>query len=514
MSRLEAAKSAEVVSLDRPFSNFLFAEQRFQGSFPIRRLFSQARSHTCRTLVVEDVPATGVVDDENQEILRLWPDYKSKGVKRLSFWKTPFTSIEHVRGLSDADCFGYALLKRDICPSRNCDRWSIFEAVVSKYDHHHNYIPCAKPFMFRCGRLDFKVNGVLYCQQNCLNKACAQVALRSACATYLNDPDLSYSKINSLAFTADDDFTPWDGLNTPQVPRVLNGLNIPFFDFDYEANPSLRDPFPYQRILYSGVESGSGALVAFKMSGPGAGNVAHMIPVFGHTFNEDTWAPNAEGDYFNIGNAIRYVPSDSWMNSFVVHDDNYGSDLCIPKAFLRRENADYAVALLPRDFAYNGLFAEFAASDYFYSLLPKLAGVANPWLKRLVQYCVKQKLILRAVPISKTAYIDHLSHIRDWELHCENSETLDHLGTIEPDRMWMIEVSIPDLFSTNLRKIGEVLLDATRPFSAKVDFTLFVLARFPEIYFFFEKMNSDGTPSFVTVPSDFLSHTKLLRSGD
>jgi hypothetical protein len=509
MSRLEAAIATIVIPIDRPFSNFLFAEQNFEGSYPIRRLFSEARSRTCRTLVIEDVPATGVVADENDEIVRLWPDYKPAELKRLSFWKAPFTDIEAVRSIPPEHCFGYAILKHDRLLPR-LDRWTIFEAVLSKYEHHHNYIPCGKPFRFLCGVTEFAVRGALYCQQNLLNKACAQVALRSACATYLGDPDVSYSKINSLAFEDGDDFTPWKGFDTPQVPRVLNGLGIPFFDFNYHANSEFRDSFPYQRLLYSGVESGTGGLVAFSMSGPGAGDVAHMIPVFGHTFNEDAWAPHAEGDYFNIGNSISYVPSDSWLTSFVVHDDNYGSDLCVPKGFLRRENAEYAVAFLPRGFGYNGLFAEFAASNYFYSLLPKLVKEENLWLKRLVAYCGKQKLILRVLPVTKSAYIDHLRTVQDWEFHVENPSTLTQLATIKPEKMWIIEVSLPDLFSTNLRKVGEVLLDATRPFSPKPDFDLFVMARFPEVYLFFEKMGSDGQPSFVRVPSDLQSHTELL----
>lgn len=37
----------------------------FQGSFPIRRLFSQARSRGCKTLVLEKVSPSGAVADEN-----------------------------------------------------------------------------------------------------------------------------------------------------------------------------------------------------------------------------------------------------------------------------------------------------------------------------------------------------------------------------------------------------------------------------------------------------------------
>jgi len=224
MSRRLTATSGTAKPIDRPFSNFSFAEEHFQASFPIRRLFSQARSRGCRTLVIEDVEPSGVVQDENEEILRYCPDFQFAHLKRVSFWKPKFDKVRDLRKYSNGDTIGYALLKHDICPSRNINRWHIFESVVRQYEHHHNYVPCARQFSFRAGKYDFEVHGVLYCQQNLLNKACAQVALRSACATYLADPDLTYSRINQLAFQDIDIKEPWNGLMTPQIPKVLNGF--------------------------------------------------------------------------------------------------------------------------------------------------------------------------------------------------------------------------------------------------------------------------------------------------
>lgn len=96
MSRLVRPAAIQIVDLDRPFSNFVFADKMFQGSFPIRRLFSQARSRQCRTLVLEDVAPRSAIEDENTEIQRLFPDYSMQGLKRLSFWKPSFTSSSPV----------------------------------------------------------------------------------------------------------------------------------------------------------------------------------------------------------------------------------------------------------------------------------------------------------------------------------------------------------------------------------------------------------------------------------
>ncbi|MFA6286153.1 MAG: hypothetical protein WC661_02115 [Opitutaceae bacterium] len=513
MSRLSHASKIDVVKIERPFSNFKFAEGRFGGGYPIRRLFSQARCRDCKTLVIEDVPAAAAVADENAEILELFPDYQMTGLVRLSFWKVAFTKPEDMAAIDGLKyCVGYALLKRDSCQSRKIDGWHIFESAVVKYDHDHNYNPTSKMVSFRAGPKEFEVPAVLYCQQNGLNKVCAQVGLRSICATYLGNFDLTYRQINDLAFVAPELREPWQGLKALQIPRVLKGLDIPYFEFDYGSNDAaLREALPYQRVLYSGIEAGTGGLVAFKMSGPKAGTVGHIIPFFGHTFNEDTWVPNADGEYFKVGEQIRYIPSDSWLSSFIVHDDNFGSNLCIPKSYLKRENAQYVVALLPRGFVYNGLWAEIAASNYFYSLVNEIAGLPNPWLSRLLSYALESKLILRLVPVTQEGYLRHLSELEDWEFEREDSETLRQLKAIKPQHMWMVEVSVPDLFSTNKRKIGELLLDATRPFSEKTDFTLFVLARFPGCYLFFDKLDEQGQPQFIKVKSSIQSHTDVLR---
>src|SRR4030095_16614089 len=90
MSRLTPVREVEVLPAARPFANFDFVDDRFQGSFPIRRLFSQARSRGYRTIVLEEVAAAGAVADENAEIRRLFPDHTMSQLCRISFWRTVF----------------------------------------------------------------------------------------------------------------------------------------------------------------------------------------------------------------------------------------------------------------------------------------------------------------------------------------------------------------------------------------------------------------------------------------
>ncbi|MSU50145.1 MAG: hypothetical protein EXS37_13855 [Opitutus sp.] len=250
--------------------------------------------------------------------------------------------------------------------------------------------------------------------------------------------------------------------------------------------------------------------MAFKTSGPRAPNCAHIIPVIGHTFNEDTWAPRGEGAYFQIGKEIRYLPSSAWMSSFLAHDDNFGSNLCIPRDYVRRKHADYVVALHPVGYAAPGFIAEVAASRYFYSFLGQLEGPDNRWLQRLLVAVKNQELILRTVAVTREQYLAHLVEMDDWQQRREYPEVTDAIASILPDLMWMIEVSIPDLFSTNLRKLGELLLDGTLTISDRPDYSKFVIGRFPGRYVLFERLDGRRQPRFIVAESRMESHTPLL----
>lgn len=523
MSRFARPTGTLFASAVRPSSNFDFVEEHFAGSPPIRRLFSLARSpaRNFQSVVVEDVPAEGAVADEVEELKRLFPDYTLRGLKRVSFWKNAIADQAALTSAPAEDCLGWAILKHDKATIREevVDEWHVFESVMVKYGHHHNYIPGAPSIPAQIGERAAPValRGWLYCQQNRLNKCCSQVALRTLATTFLGDFNLSYSRINGLVTAApkppEADWLPCDGLRPAQIEAVLEGLEIPYDSIYYPQRPEgeeARLRLPYQKYLYSGAESGTGALLAFRLDGPRAGGGAHIIPVFGHTFNEDTWAPRSEGAYFKLGEKIRYIPSHAWMSSFLIHDDNFGSDLCLPKRYVRRRYADYVVALRPRGFAYGGVIAEVIASQFFYSSRPKLIGTGNRWLDRLLESVQQQELILRTVPITKAGYVEHLRAQQDWKWNAEINEVVDDIAKLLHEKMWMVEVSVPELFSTNLRKLGELLLCAERPISSELTYDHFVLARFPGRYLIFNGLDAQHNPQFAIARSALESHTELL----
>lgn len=515
MSRQAEADSFSVHLINRPFSLFGFAEDILGPTAPIRRFFTLGRQRNSETIIVESLPAVGSLQTENDAILKHFPDYQNPELKRISFWKKPISNQDDLAHCSDEDCVGYALIKRDFIPSAGIDDWHIFEAVVRKYPHPHNYARIMRPFYFRVGSHTFSIPGCLYAQQNGLNKACAQVALRSLIATRNGDPEISCEQINHYA-TEVGEVRPAEGLLTDQIKHVLERYGIPNMAIDYNASPDLRSDFPYEKLIYSGIESGAGALLAFRLEGPKAPNCGHIIPCFGHTFNEDAWGPQAESAYFKIGESIQYIPSRAWCSSFIVHDDNFGANLCIPASMLRPEQVQYAVELLPDKFAFSGAEAEVASADYFYSLLPGLPENltrSNVWVNRLVQYVVNQKLILRTVAVSRDDYIGSLANAKDWENGREKENIVEALSKFLPDYIWMVEVTIPEIFSTNKRKLGEILLNAELPLNPEIDGESFLLARFPECFVFLDSIDDSGEPKFLTAQSGLKSHTCLYGDG-
>jgi hypothetical protein len=515
MSHLSAGENLEFVPLARPFSSFEYVEDHFSGSPPIRKIFSIARCREAETLICERISAEDGVAEENEDLLALDPAFFAEELVRLSFWRSQVASCEN---LHQSDCIGYAILKLDQIPSVGWHQWHVYEAVFHSYPHPHNYANAAASFPFRCGTDIFTVRGCLYAQQNTLTKTCAQVAIRSICCTYFGTNELSYREINEFAKSLYPGFIPSRGMTNIEIADVLSEFGVNVMPLDYgqlEANyPDIREILPYQKVVYSGIESGCGALVAFELSGPAAPQVGHVIPFFGHTFNEDSWAATGGPAYFQYGEHIRYIPSRAWLSSFIVHDDNFGANLCIPQNFLKKDLVSCVFELLPPGWAYSGSEAEVAAADYFYSILPNIPPSDSvPWLRRLWEYVDNQRLILRHVPITKAKYLEHLRNIDDWEGGKESESTIAAFETtVSIDQFWMVEVSVPEVFPTNKRKLGEILLDASKPLSTETDGTSFVLARFPGSFLFFENLDSQGDPTFALSPSDIRSHVPLYST--
>lgn len=515
--RLVSPQNLKIQPAVAPFSSFRFVENHFLGINSARRCFSLARSLGMKTITIEEIPGRGIIADENDEISAYFTDYRCEGLIRLGFWGKPFKGSNQMKSLTDSHLIGYAILKHDVSVSVNCNRWHVFEAVFTKYPHPHNCIPDSKAYTVLIGERHYSIRGVLYCQQNVLNKACAHVALRSLLSKHLPAGDISFRRINDLAGIRPGNGNRPGGLTAAQIRSVLDGCGIRYRDIDYTMDKKLRETHPYQKFLYAGIESGAGALLGFHLSGPlvhSSEPPCHIIPFFGHTFNKDTWVPDAELSYFNIGGDVGYVPSENWTSSFIGHDDNFGSNYCVPRLYVPQQQADYVVELFNEGAQYSGVQAEAVTLNFIYSLHSSIKTHTNSnyWINKLVEYIEVQRIVLRAIYITKSTYLKQLDSTVDWDGNREDRKIVSLLRKLLPEKMWVIEISFPQLFPANERKIGEVLLNPfiTINMRRDVDYRLFLMARFPAQYYFLKSFKK-AKPDFIKVSSKIESHMPLIK---
>jgi hypothetical protein len=494
--------------IEQHFSNFLFIDQHYASNPVLRRIFSLARKHQFHSLLIEEIEESdcGLLASENQAMATRQSDFEKSEVHRITFFRTdPKTEPKQ------SDFIGYVVFKRDYFKGLPQPRVHVFESVMPpvRQVEQNNFIHCRRNYEVQCGLGKFVVNGVLYAQQNNLTNVCAHVGLRSVLACVLPEGDISYERINALAGIDHKGrrIGGKAGLEPVEMEAVLNGLNVPFDKVVHEPSQQLHLPTEYQRDLYGFIESGFPALVGFELDDPTAptgGGSRHVIPVFGHTFNEDTWMPQAQRAYFG-GRSQSYFPSENWLSTFVVHDDNFGPYLCLPRHFLKRDNFRLMYGLKARTTAFSALEAEaigFSFCDAITNFRPR---TGNDWYDRFVVFTKGGWLVLRTVLLKKEDYLKHLEKIQAWDGADLEREMFQKFKDHLPPVFWMVEASAPELFNSSRRKFGEVLLPCDKPLPSPLNDSVLLAARLPGLIFF-----RPGQLPLEIGPSQLRGHTPLF----
>ena len=542
-ARTARASHAEYIHNDRPFSNFDLVEDRFGGIQPLRRILSQVRIHMARTTVVETLDDPADLVEENEDIKSLCPGYSADQSRafRLSFFESHIGASD-LASVSGEAFLGYAIVKYDRIPPTpdvypdGDESWRVYESVIRTSRHDNNFVRGAPSWECNVGGRIFKVTGYIYAQQNAITNSCAHVALRTAATRFLGS-DLSYRQINRWVADfriarGDPQTPPGKGLDSQEICHVLERAGARTFVGNYcGSNPV---PVPYQSYLYGAVESGYPAILFFDLGTSSAG--AHTVPVFGHTFNEDTWVPDANVMYFPLRKITRAVSSGTWVSMFIAHDDNAGSNYCIPQHYLESHRlccvaeppvsckqqaggVAYAIGTLPGDVLVNPIEAEAIGSDYILAVLRHLPKDRRRnqkrWLKRLDDFNKNELLVLRTILVRGGDYAAHLGLIRGWDRNKKLPGWLPSTikDTVQDDVFWMVELSVPELFSANRRKVGEVLIRAGKAAGVGRDFANFFCTRVPGYFAFLREVVTVGgkrEPKFFFVPVPLDDHVELL----
>lgn len=513
-----------VIGFDCPeFSSFRFLEANFQGaSTTIHRAFSIARMSNCHTLVIEPIRAIGLLEDDNVELAKYGGKCNAP-ILRMSFWKTPFHSNMTAEDLCDNEIVGYIIIKKDSGNSFqngkmvSVDRWYIFEGVFEQTMQMECYIASLTTYKVAIGSKVCTVNGVLYCQQNSINKCCVQVALRSLLSLMMPDNDISYKTINNYAkfIPSEGSPMPGSGLSLSHIHNVLSEVGVKYDEYNVDAKVT---GYSYQKCVYDGVESGIGSLLFIRCGNNDSSN--HVFPVYGHTFNSNTWVPDADTSYFMMGKGVGYMPSDLWTDDFLIHDDNFGCNFSIPRKHIAEEKAFWAISLHKLGDSLSPRVAE-GASLFILSFWANFLDSSNIWNRQIIQLLPKEpsefiqpRFVFRTVSISKEEYLVYISNEKDGKNNFEMEALKVALDSMElPHRFLVVELSLPQLFSANKRKIGEFIFDASKSTGDNVELTAtdaFCFGRMPGEYLYFNYNSSDRV--LIRRKSKLVDHMKLLNT--
>lgn len=463
------------------FSNFAFIDQHYRSHPVLRRVLSLARMHGFKSLLVEKISATdcSLLANEDEALAWRLPSFQGSEVHRLSFWRCPPN-----QPAQPDDFIGYSIFKMDrfnrVLPLEG----HIYEAVLPPFRSRsqNNYLHSLQTYQIATGAGIQSVEGVLYAQQNDRTFVCAHVSLRTALACILPDADFTYEQMNQIAgidHVSRKVGENHGGLTPDDMGAILKNIGLHCDKIIHEPQLALTLPTEYQHDLYGFIESGDPALLGFELHdiNPGPqGPSRHIVPVIGHTFNDDAWVPEAQRAYF--GNALSYYSSEAWLSSYVLHDDNFGPYFCLPRHFLQKDNFRLLLGIRRHSITVGSVEAEAVALAFFNAVAQNTPHPNAVWYDRFVVYTKNGLLILRPILLEKNAYLEYLRTSGDT---APESEWIDLLAHTLPIRFWMIEASAQELFTASRRKFGEMLIACERPLPQPLNAEPLLAFRLPGI---------------------------------
>lgn len=503
------------------FSNFGFLySSEFNSHRPLQRIFSLARRAGCDRLLFENIKLRE--EDIVPSVRTFFAQETRSNALRISFLKRldkkrreDFPESSHYKMV------GYVVFLRGI-GSFSVQPGQVYEAVLDpcwKTRDAGPFVHCAHNYEVETSIGLFCVKGVLYTQQNTNSTFCLHAAMRTALSCVLPENDIKYGEIISaiekhlkVKNPAEDGLFEKDSYVVKELVALLKDLSRGQTDcipLQLERNSEF-----FYRVLYEWIESGVPVILGYNYSSHPGIQEGHAVTLIGHTFDDHIWAPAANQMYFpGNGISMAFSSSESYVNSFVLHDDNCGPYLTLPKNFFNNErfftnnNSPIIFGLPRRRMAIDGNEAEHLAhqalNSLFVSLIIEEDSKNKSWFDILYRHFLLNRLVLRSFTISYEKYMTYLTN----EVHIEPRH-LEKISQEIPKNQvfWMVEISCHELFGISKLKFGEVLLydiDVSKNGKNKVQ-NVFAMARLPQVIFF----DLDGGKKFLDTEVD--KHTPLI----
>lgn len=156
-----------------------------------------------------------------------------------------------------------------------------------------------------------------------------------------------------------------------------------------------------------------------------------------------------------------YIPTAEWCDHYIISDDNFGMYSTLPTDAIRNflvptknpnRHASMAISIVPDKVTIPGHYAEQFAVDMATKLINGIGlQTPNRWHDRLKG----RNLVCRTLLQTKSEYVDFINnHVNG--LTPEQQSCLDSLS----EYIWVSEISLPNIYTANKRKLGDVVLRA------------------------------------------------------
>lgn len=332
------------------------------------------------------------------------------------------------------------------------------------------YVHCCKEFSTTIGtsknHRHFKIFGTFFTQQNQFTHACAHAALRIAINSWpqYRGRKLTYERINRI-LKADHAKLRGklnEGLEAKTIAKVIRALGYEPAVAEFVNKPQIN----YEDYLYPFVESSCPIILG--IANP---ETEHVVTVLGHTFNSDRWT-EARHNYGTLPWS-HYISASAWADHFIVNDDNYGMYVTLPSEALKNIivpkynpnlHASVAIAVFPQRSSKRRRKPQeevhpFTAEQWAGRAIKHLLSNAKPkasnrWLRLLKTEHVP---VFRTLIRDKKSYLEYLAAIHDDQGHSLNEREKKMIAQRLPDSFWVTEVTTPDLYTGNKKKVGEIV---------------------------------------------------------
>jgi hypothetical protein len=467
---------------------------------PLRRFCSLMRKMNAASFVQEQLVLNQELIDEKEMACSCFNEQIELEAKRWTFFCYLPESLDwNDESLLDQHILGYAVIVYLKRPNGTVITF-LLEAVVRRpsvvYAIKGNeffiepitnyYIHNIRKFPTTIGTEElngtFTIEGSFFTQQNCYTSVCAHACLRMAInsSPFLESQKLTNKKINDVLGIENYDAS--SGLAKEQIEKVVETMGYRF----HSANFLERTDIEYDHFLYPALESRFPTILGVEYWDEEKRRIAgHVVTVLGHTINSDRWEPEARRGYGSLP-IQPYIPSAEWCDHYVISDDNYGMYSTLPSDAVRNfivptknpnRHVSMAISILPEKVVLWGYFAEQLAISFAKRLISSVSiDPPNNWLNRMKHRLTNQKegLVCRTL-LQKGK--DYHSYINEYIRNPtpKQKACLDSL----PDFVWVSEISIPNIYTVNKHKLGDVVIRANATRKEHTKGENLVLAWFP-----------------------------------